>query len=62
MANMSYCRFENTLRDLHDCCEHMDDELSDSERFARVRLINLAVDIALDHGDEVGRDVEEVEE
>jgi hypothetical protein len=21
MANMSYCRFENTLRDLHDCHE-----------------------------------------
>lgn len=25
MANMGYCRFRNTLNDLRDCHEHMDD-------------------------------------
>jgi hypothetical protein len=27
MANMSYCRFHNTLMDLEDCYEHLDDKL-----------------------------------
>ena len=49
MANMSYCRFENTLTDLQDCYEHMeDDDLSESEIKARRQLIieyrNLADD------------------
>jgi hypothetical protein len=39
MANMSYCRFENTFKDLYDCYQavlNMDgesyEELSDGER------------------------------
>ena len=34
MANMSYCRFENTYRDLADCVEALEtrEELSNSER------------------------------
>ena len=54
MANMSYCRFENTSRDLLDCYEHMDEPeaLSEGERRARLRLIRLAVRIANDYGDE----------
>ena len=35
MGNMSYCRFENTYRDLMDCWENYEDsqdELSESEK------------------------------
>ena len=53
MANMSYCRFENTLGDLRDCYEHMDDsDLSESETKARAKLIIECVDLAGDYGDE----------
>jgi len=27
MANMSYCRFENTVKDLRDCADHIDNQL-----------------------------------
>lgn len=54
MANMSYCRFQNTLGDLRDCYESegMDDPevLSDEERKARERLVALCVEIADDYG------------
>ena len=50
MPNMSYCRYENTLKDLHDCHEAMQDEdiskLSDTEATARYRLIRLCKKIA----------------
>lgn len=40
MSNMSYCRFQNTLQDLRDCFEHLqDDDLSYEERQAREKLI-----------------------
>ena len=43
MANMSYCRFENTANDLEDCYDHLGDEdLSDSEKRARGKLIDYA--------------------
>jgi hypothetical protein len=61
MPNMSYCRFENTLGDLQDCYDNLDDtgegELSDSETKARKRLIEMCCDIACDHGDEVDRNI-----
>ena len=42
MSNMSYCRFENTLNDLRDCEEHLDDDdLSKSEKEYRDRLLKL---------------------
>jgi len=45
--NMSYCRFENTLKDLKDCYYNMDsDDLSQSEFFARKRMIELCIAIA----------------
>lgn len=41
MSNMSYCRFENTERDLNDCYIHINDGgLSKSEKEARQRLID----------------------
>lgn len=41
MSNMSYCRFENTLADLEDCLDHIGDELSDTEEYARQRLVEV---------------------
>jgi hypothetical protein len=49
MANMGYCRFENTLGDLRDCYEHLDDdveELNEYEKRARKALIALCQEIA----------------
>lgn len=56
MANMSYCRFQNTLGDLEDCAENIGDEatMSDSERRAMKRLIQLCRQIADDYTDEDG--------
>ena len=58
MSNMSYCRFENTLPDLEDCYQHLEDDLSDTEKEARERLIRKCVEIALEFGNEVGELVE----
>jgi hypothetical protein len=53
MGNMSYCRFENTLGDLQDCYDHIDNEdLSKSEKNARRQLIALCKDIANDYDEE----------
>jgi len=50
MANMSYCRFHNTLGDLEDCWEHLDDwDLSEAETEARLLLVQLCRDIAEDY-------------
>ena len=53
MANMSYCRFENTLSDLQDCNDALCDvntldRFSESERRAAERLIRLCREIADD--------------
>lgn len=46
MPNMSYCRFENTLADMHDCLEHinddLDEELRPEEVAAREEMIEVA--------------------
>lgn len=40
MANMSYCRFQNTLADLLDCEDYIEsDDLSEEEDQARDSLI-----------------------
>lgn len=54
MSNMSYCRFQNTLSDLRDCREHLDDsieKMSDDEREARRILIRVCEYIALSYGE-----------
>jgi hypothetical protein len=52
MANMSYCRFHNTLEDLRDCYDNMDDgDMSEAEKQARKRLIQLCREIADNYGD-----------
>lgn len=52
MGNMSYCRFRNTLEDLRDCNEHLDEELNSAEEIkARDKLLDLCKDIAIDYRD-----------
>ena len=46
MPNMGYCRFQNTLRDLQDCYDHLwDEDLDEYETEARRKLISLCDDI-----------------
>lgn len=59
MGNMSYCRFENTLNDLRDCRDHLDDELSPDEHKARTALLELCAEMLEEIGVEVGDDVKE---
>ena len=46
MSNMSYCRFENTFKDLQDCLEDLEygndfSELSESEQKYRNKLVKI---------------------
>ena len=51
--NMSYCRFQNTLEDLRNCQENMDDaDLGTEEVKARKLLIELCKQIASDFENE----------
>ncbi len=60
MANMSYCRFENTLRDLRDCYNNMDsNDLNKSEFYERRHLIKLCMSIACEYVDLLGENFEE---
>lgn len=53
MANMSYCRFENTYKDLVECDEYLEDiDLSDMEKKYREKLIKLCKRIASDFTDD----------
>ena len=49
MANMAYCRFQNTLSDLRECEEHLWEDLSDDEERARKSMIKLCKRIADDN-------------
>jgi len=51
-SNMSYCRFENTYRDLQDCYQNMDNNLSETEKEYRKKIIDLCKDIVDDFGDD----------
>jgi hypothetical protein len=63
MANMSYCRFENTFKDLQDCYMNMDYVESNSESNYRLKLVELCKDIVSEYGDEVfDDDYEEVDD
>ena len=59
MSNMSYCRFQNTLTDLRDCADALDEgcldqplhsveALSDEERRAAKSLLELCTRLASD--------------
>ena len=45
MPNMSYCRFENTYRDLVDCYENINNDKSESEERYMHRLVDVCRDI-----------------
>lgn len=55
MANMSYCRFQNTAGDLRDCLQALNEEayfhLSDDEREAADRIIAMCKEITENFGD-----------
>jgi hypothetical protein len=50
-SNMGYVRFENTLRDLQDCYDHMDDDLDGTEAEYRKELVDLCKDIVRGYGE-----------
>lgn len=52
MSNMSYCRFRNTLADLKDCLEHLEDTLTDEESDAREELVYVCKQIVRTHTEE----------
>jgi hypothetical protein len=53
MSNMSYCRFRNTLSDLRDCYESMEEEPDDAEeKRAKERIIKLCARIADEYGEQ----------
>ena len=57
MANMGYCRFTNTLSDLHDCNEHLyDDDLTAEERKARRNLIKLCGSMAAEYDEDMDKE------
>ncbi len=57
MANMSYCRFENTYHDLQDCLEALANEgmdsLSESEKKYAKKLIDTCTEIAQDFDESI---------
>ena len=63
MSNMSYCRFENTLRDLRDCKEALDDGALEDEKMdeeyerpAMLKLVSLCREIAEEYPEEDDED------
>lgn len=66
MANMSYCRFENTVRDLADCESALDnegfDELSESEQRAARRMYKLCKQFVETFEIQTGADLEQDDE
>lgn len=52
MANMSYCRFRNTLQDLLDCEDNLHDELGKEEHRARKQLVEACQRIIESAGEE----------
>jgi hypothetical protein len=51
MANMSYCRFQNTVQDLQECLGNMGELVSDAELKAKKELIEICIEIAEQYGD-----------
>lgn len=60
MANMSYCRFQNTLKDLRECWDAIQaedgEDLSAEEREARDAMIALCGTIHTSVGDFINQD------
>jgi len=61
MANMSYCRFENTYLDLKDCYKAMrngTDDLSENEKEFHNQMLELCKKIVNDFGENEQEDNE----
>lgn len=50
MGNMAYCRFQNTLADLNECTDFIEDTASPEEEKAKLKLIRLCKSIAEEFG------------
>lgn len=50
MSNMPHCRFQNTLPDLLDCLEHIEDTVSPVENLRRKLLVSTCSEILLSLG------------
>jgi hypothetical protein len=61
MANMSYCRFQNTYNDLYDCYNNINEQLSSSEHSYRQRLVAMCQSI-IDEYDESCQDEEDFDD
>ena len=57
MSNMSYCRFQNTLKDLQDCFNALNeepiDELSREERSSAEDILILCQEFIEEHQDKI---------
>lgn len=53
---MKYCMFRNTLGDLKDCHDYMDEYLSEEETLARKAMIKICKIIVDEYGDELLED------
>lgn len=62
MANMSYCRFQNTAQDLQDCRNNFTDDLWWEEFKARQNIIELAQRIVDSYWEEPFIDYDEEED
>ena len=51
MANMSHCRFHNTVADLLDCIDALGQPVSKAEAHYAKRLVELCIQVAQDYGD-----------
>ena len=51
MSNMGYCRMENTYKDLLDCFEYFEKVYSESERYYREKLYDIALQMVEEYED-----------
>jgi len=51
MPNMSYCKFENTYKDLLQCYHDIETANNESEKLYRERLLSLCQEILSEYGD-----------
>ena len=56
MANMSYCRMQNTFQDLQDCYDNWDEVESERELKYREKILKLCKDIIGDFGEDSEED------
>ena len=50
MGNMAYCRFENTVKDMQDCIDHLDEQINSTvEERARDKFVKLCHTVVEDY-------------